>query len=262
MSASGAAVDAAREQFDRQAAHYNERWAAWSDETLRRMLEWADPQTEWRALDVATGTGFTALALAPYVAHVTGTDVSPGMLAQAAKRAAEQGVVNAEWREAPAEAQPFPDDSLDLVTCRIAPHHFPDPTAFVREVARVLKPGGVFVLGDTTVPDSEGEAGVWQNAVEKERDPSHGRNLTPSEWRDLCAGAGLNITHCEHRSGAITIELGAWLETAGCDEARSARVRRMFVEAPESARRAFGITGDGAGETHFSWHRVLVRAVK
>jgi ubiquinone/menaquinone biosynthesis C-methylase UbiE len=258
-----ASVEAqAKAQFDRQAAHYNERWASWSDESLRRVLELADPRPEWRALDIATGTGFTALALAPHVAAVVGSDLSPGMLAEAAKRAAERGVTNAEWVEAPADTQPFPDAAFDLVTARIAPHHFPDPVAFVREVARVLKPGGVFVLGDTTVPDGDPEAAAWQNAVEKERDPSHVRNLPPSEWRALCEAAGLTVTDCEAKAGAITIALSAWLETAGADAARSERVRRLFAETPASARAHFAVETDEDGETRFSWQRVAVRAVK
>jgi ubiquinone/menaquinone biosynthesis C-methylase UbiE len=68
----------AKEQFDRQAAHYNNQWAGWSDETLQRMLALADPQPSWHVLDVATGAGFTALAFAPLVAEVTGADLSPG----------------------------------------------------------------------------------------------------------------------------------------------------------------------------------------
>jgi ubiquinone/menaquinone biosynthesis C-methylase UbiE len=255
-----ALVLSAKEQFDRQAAHYNERWASWSDETLRRMLELADPQPDWRVLDTATGTGFTALAFAPHVAHVTGADISPGMLSQAAKRAAEQGVSNADWVECPAESLPFADASFDLVTVRIAPHHFTDLPAFLRETARVLKPSGVFVLGDTTVPDDAPEAAAWQNAVEKERDPSHVANRSPREWRDLCEAARLTVTDLEHRAGAITIPLSQWLETAGATGERAESVRQMFANAPEAARRAFDIRTDADGERYFTWHRIVLRA--
>ena len=104
-----AKVTSAKEQFDRQAAQYNSQWAGWSDETLKRMLELADPQSSWQVLDVATGTGFTALAFAALVAQVVGVDLSPGMLAQAANRAKEQGAANISWVEAPAEKLPFPN---------------------------------------------------------------------------------------------------------------------------------------------------------
>ncbi len=258
------ATTAAREQFDRQAANYNERWASWSDATLRRVLELADPKPEWRALDIATGTGFTALALAPYVREVVGADVSPGMLAEAKKRADAQSVTNAVWVEADAHDLPFPGKAFDLVMCRIAPHHFADPLAFVREVARVLVPGGVFVLADTTVPDDDKEAADWQNQVEKLRDPSHVRNLSPELWRTLLHHIHpmLSVLDLEHTNiGGVPLELSAWLETAGCVGDDAARVRDMFDSAPESARKAFQIeTHEATGETRFAWQRVVLRA--
>lgn len=251
----------AKEQFDRQAKHYNTQWASWSDETLQRMLELANPQPNYRVLDVATGTGFTALAFAPYVAHVTGADVSPGMLEQAAKRAEADGITNVDWVECAAEKLPFPDATFCLVTVRIAPHHFTDVDAFLREVRRVLKPGGMFLLGDTTVPDNEPEAAVWQNTVEKERDRSHFANLSPNEWQKRAVAAGLSVTDVEHRRGAIEIPLDRWLETSGTVGEQEARVRRLFAEAPESARREFHIRTDTEGKMHFGWQRVILRAV-
>jgi len=256
---------AAREQFDRQAAHYNERWASWSDATLKRVLELADPKPGWRALDIATGTGFTALALAPHVREVVGMDVSPGMLAEARKRAEGAGVANAAWVEGDAHALPFPGRAFDLVTCRIAPHHFADPLRFVHEVARVLVPGGYFVLADTTVPDDDPDTAVWQNAVEKARDSSHVRNLSPKEWRTILnrSDVPLSVTDLEHTNvGGVPLELSAWLETAGCTGEQAARVRAMFASAPASARAAFQIEVDAqTGETRFAWQRVVLRAV-
>jgi ubiquinone/menaquinone biosynthesis C-methylase UbiE len=254
-------TSAAKVQFDRQAGKYNERWASWSDETLQRMLDLAQPQPTWQVLDVATGTGFTALAFAKHVDHVTGADLSPGMLAQADARAREQGVANVDWVEAAAEALPFADGTFDLVTVRIAPHHFADVSAFLRETRRVLKPGGAFVLGDTTVPGDDKEAADWQNAVEKERDPSHNENLSPERWNKLAAEAGLTVTDLEYGAGRITIPLTQWLDTSGATGERAARVRQMFAEAPESARRHFRIETATDGETRFSWARVLLRAI-
>lgn len=253
----------AKEQFDRQASQYNERWASWSDETLRRMLELADPQPAWRVLDVATGTGFTALAFAPNVASVVGADIAPGMLAEAAKRAGAQDIENVSWVETPAESLPFADGSFDLVTARIAPHHFTDVAAFLRETYRVLVPGGLFVLGDTSVPDDDAEAAEWQNRVEWARDNSHVRNRSPHEWTSLCESAGFTISDVEYREAAIEIPVSAWLETGGCTGERAEEVRRLFAEAPASAREHFRIVTDPAtGESRFSWARVILRAAR
>ncbi|MES2462899.1 MAG: methyltransferase domain-containing protein, partial [Armatimonadota bacterium] len=206
-------VTSAKEQFDRQAVHYNSQWAGWSDETLQRMLALADPQYSWQVLDVATGSGFTALAFAPLVSEVVGADLSPGMLAQAANRTREEGITNVSWVESPAEKLPFEDGAFDLVTVRIAPHHFTDIRAFLSETRRVLKPGGIFIVGDTTVPDASSEAADWQNRVERERDSSHVANLTPETWRSLTEAAGFTVTDLETGGGAIAITLTPWLET-------------------------------------------------
>jgi SAM-dependent methyltransferase len=156
---------------------------------------------------------------------------------------------------------PFEDAVFDLVTVRIAPHHFNDIHAFLSETRRVLRPGGLFVLGDTSIPDDDGEAADWQNTVERERDPSHVANLSPETWRSLTEEAGFIVTDLETLTGAIRIALTPWLETSGTTGARAERVRHLFADAPESARRHFQITADINGETHFAWQRVVLRAI-
>lgn len=252
----------AKAQFDKQATEYNAQWNTWSEETLSAMLAAAQPQLTDAVLDVATGTGFTALAFAPHVQSVVGLDVSPGMLEQAQKYAAGRGITNARFEEGAAESLPFGDAAFDLVTCRIAPHHFLDVQKFLSETARVLKPGGRFVLADTTVPDDAPDAAQWQNAVEVLRDPSHVRNYTLTAWRQMTEAAGLTVTDCRTNGGGITIPLPDWLHKAGCTPEQSAAVREAFADAPESARQAFHIVTDAGGETVFTWQRVVLKAVK
>jgi len=117
------------------------------------------------------------------------SDLTPEILTHAAASFAEQELTNVTTALVDAEEIPYPDASFDLVTCRIAPHHFPHPDRFVQEAARVLKSGGRFVLIDSTVPD--GEPGVFFNRFETLRDPSHVRSLTVAEWEGLIEAAGL-----------------------------------------------------------------------
>ena len=250
----------AKEQFDKQATEYNAQWNMWSEEALNAMLTSARPQPTDTVLDVATGTGFTALAFAPHVQSVVGLDVSPGMLRQAQQYAAERGITNAVFQEGAAEALPFAGAAFDLVTCRIAPHHFLSVPKFLEEIVRVLKPGGSVVLADTTVPDDQPEAAVWQNRVEAKRDPSHVQNYTPGEWRSMAEAAGLTVTECRTDGGGITIPLSDWLRKAGCTPEQSADVRQRFRDAPDEAREAFQIVVTAGGETVFTWPRVLLRA--
>ncbi len=248
----------AKEQFDTQAAEYDAQWNTWSEETLSAMLTLARPTPTDRVLDVATGTGFAALAFAPEVSSVIGLDVSSGMLRQAEKFAAERGITNAVFQEGAAEDLPFADASFDLVTCRIAPHHFLSVPKFLGEVSRVLTVGGRLVLVDTAVPDDSPEAAAWQNRLEALRDPSHVENYTPGRWREMAEAAGLPVAECFAHGGVITIPLADWIAKAGCTPEQAAAVRQTFADAPASARAAFQIRMDAGGETVFTWPRVVL----
>ena len=125
-------------QFGAHAAGYATSPVHAKGASLQRLVEVVKPETHWRALDVATAAGHTALAFAPYVAHVTATDITDEMLAEAEKLASARGTANITTAKADAQALPFADASFDLVTCRIAAHHFPDIPQFATEVWRVL----------------------------------------------------------------------------------------------------------------------------
>ncbi|MDR3710896.1 MAG: methyltransferase domain-containing protein [Capsulimonadaceae bacterium] len=252
----------AREQFDRQATHYDVRWNAWSAETLNWIIDAADCRPGDAVLDVATGSGFTAVEFANRAASVIGTDVSTGMLAEARTRAKERGAGNVTFSEAPAESLPFDDGSFDIVACRIAAHHFVDVAKFVKESFRVLKPEGRFVLVDTTVPDDNETLDRWQNGVEAVRDPSHVRNYSPSEWRRFVERAGFVLGSVTDAGNGITIPLDDWIAKAGCTPEQGADVRARFANAPQAARDAFQIHVEANGATVFTWRRVLLKAVK
>ncbi|MDP9373069.1 MAG: class I SAM-dependent methyltransferase [Chloroflexota bacterium] len=98
-----------------------------------------------RVLDLASGTGEPALTLAEAVGpggQDTATDQAPEMLAVAEEEARARGLTNIAFRQGDAEALPFPDRSFDAVTCRFGIMFFPDPARALREVRRVLAPGG------------------------------------------------------------------------------------------------------------------------
>ena len=125
---------------------------------LEKLVEIANPQSDWLILDIATGGGHTARTFAPHVRHVIASDISTDMLAAAQANIEKLGITNIEFKEADSENLPFEDNTCDLVTCRIAPHHFPNIQAFINEAARVLKPGGTFLVQDQLVPDEDTDA--------------------------------------------------------------------------------------------------------
>ena len=147
-----------------------------------------------KALDVATGGGHTALAFARAGAAVTATDLTPEMLTVAQAFVHANGGETVQFTAAAAESLPFEAETFDLVTCRIAAHHFADPEQFVREAARVLHPGGLFLLVDNISPENEELAEVM-NDLERRRDPSHKWAYTVRQWVVWLADAGLDAQH-------------------------------------------------------------------
>lgn len=224
--------DLVKKQFGANAERYVTSTVHAKGESLDRLVEIADPKPEWRALDLATGGGHTALAIAPRVREVVVTDLTPEMLAVARKHLESKGVTNAVYQEADACKIPFPDGSFDLVTCRIAPHHFHDVAAFVSETYRVLRREGMAVVIDNVVPEDP-EAGDFINRFEKRRDPSHNRCLTIPEWGDLFMKAGFQDLRAEHFFKAIEFE--AWSDIKSVDERTRGELREMLVDAPPKA---------------------------
>jgi ubiquinone/menaquinone biosynthesis C-methylase UbiE len=258
-----------QQQFGAHAAAYATSAVHAKGASLGRLVELVQPRSDWQALDIATGAGHTAAAFAPHVAHVIASDITDEMLAEAGKLASARGLSNMEVAVADAEALPFEDQRFHLVTSRIAPHHFPDVPQFVREVKRVLKPGGTFALVDNIAPDavstpgfSDAEllkAAATYNAFEKLRDRSHGRCLGVDEWCAVIAAAGLDVTHREILPKAM--EFAPWVARMGVDAATVARLRTMLEEGTP-ALKAFLKPRLDAGALWFSLDEAIVIARK
>ncbi len=204
----------------------------------------ADPQAETIALDVATGAGHTALALAPSVKCVVAADLAEDMLVQVRLIAKERGLANVMPRLCDVEAMPFDDASFDLVTCRIAPHHFLDFALAIAEMARVLRSGGRLVIEDSCSPVDPALAGFIDH-VERLRDPTHVHSSSEQEWLDVLANVGLSVLHTEVYRKRRAIE--PWMGRSGLDDDGKAAVRSAFLEAPLGAVEHFDITYDDSG---------------
>jgi ubiquinone/menaquinone biosynthesis C-methylase UbiE len=227
-----------QKQFGAHAAAYATSRTHAQGASLKRLVELVQPQAEWRVLDVATAAGHTAYVFAPHVAHVTATDITPEMLPVAAKLATERGITNVTLELADAEELPYAAGTFDLVTCRIAPHHFPHIDRFVSEAARVLRPGGILAVVDNVVPNDT-SASVYVNAVEKLRDPSHERALSVDEWLAAFNEAGLIVLH--HEVAPKSMEYTTWAERMEPTRETIAELRRLLTEAPESAAAYFQV---------------------
>ena len=124
-----------QEQFGKNAAGYLTSTPHALGKSLERLVALTSPQKTWRALDIATGGGHVAYTFAPHVERMWATDITQEMLDLVKAEAAKRGLANLRTTYAKAEALPFEDASFDLVTCRIAPHHFDSIPAFPRRGA-------------------------------------------------------------------------------------------------------------------------------
>jgi ubiquinone/menaquinone biosynthesis C-methylase UbiE len=229
--------DLVKRQFGQNAERYVSSYDHSKGESLDRMVELVAPQSQWSVLDIATGGGHTALAFAPRVREVVATDITQEMLDAADRFVRGKGVTNVRFQEADACALPFAAAEFDLVTCRVAPHHFPDPAEFAREMARVLKPNGIAAMIDNVVPEEQ-STGDYINSFEKFRDPSHVRAYTATEWRGFFTSAGLEIGTVEIFRKARDFDAWAGLQTVS-DTVR-AILRRRLETAPPGAAKALG----------------------
>ena len=244
-----------RRQFARAASAYVTSAQHAAGDDLALVVDIARPAPTDLVLDVATGAGHTALALAPHVAEVVATDLTPEMLATASGFVSARAA-NVRFEPADAEALPFEDGSFDIVVSRIAPHHFPDPAAFVAEAARVLRPGGRFVLDDNMAPE-DSELDEFMNQVEKWRDPGHVRAWRASEWRRWIAASGLGV-YGETPLAFKTHEFTSWTARIGMQAAdRDALAAWLLADAPPRCRDYFRVVpaagGGGIESLSFTW---------
>jgi len=258
----------AQERFGAFAATYATSRPHAKGGSLARLVELVAPQPTWIALDIAAGAGHVALALAPRLAHVVASDLTPQMLGVARGLARERNICNISFADIRAEALPFPDATFDLVTCRIAPHHFDDVRQFVAESSRVLRPGGVFGLVENISPDAsmmEGDvcalaaAADEYNAFEKLRDPSHVRCLTLAEWRNLVAQAGLTERHLELLDKPIAF--GPWADQQNVGASIKRDLKSMLLHG-SAAFRAFARPQENNGDVDFILTEAVIIGVK
>lgn len=233
-----------KEQFGATAQSYVTSPGHARGDDLARMVELARPRAGERALDIATGGGHTALAFAPHVAEVVATDLTPQMLAAAREFITGRGAANVRFEPADAEALPFEDASFDIVTTRIAPHHFPNPQQYIREAARVLRPGGRLVLDDNMAPE-DAELAEFMNRFEQWRDPSHVRAHSIAEWSAWIEAAGLRIEHVDPLV-LKRYDFDSWAERMRMPAAERAALEAWLIAAPARCREFFElVVADG-----------------
>lgn len=258
------ASDASREQFANTAQAYVRSEIHAQGDDLAALVECAarglDGLTGRQVLDVATGAGHTALALARAGAQVTAVDLTPEMLevakALTERESPDQPVA---FQVAAAESLPFDDETFDAVTCRIAAHHFASPESFLSEARRVLKPGGRFLLVDNIAPELP-ELDDAMNRIERVRDPSHVRAYTVRFWVDAVADSGLAPERLERWRRSK--DFRDWVERSRTPPERVAELEAYVLGLPASFRRYFAVEAEGSAIVRLAHEAILLAARK
>ena len=191
--------------WSERAEAYRESPVHAEGEDLDLVVAWCEPGPDVTVLDVATGGGHVARRLREQGATVVTLDPAPGMKADVV---------------APAEHLPFADGSFDAVACRVAPHHFHDVLAAVKEMARVAR-RRVVICDNTFTSEAAEEA-------DRLRDPSHVRNYSVAEWHSFLDLAGLELV--DEAFMVRETDFEAWLARTETPEADAPRVRELLSD--------------------------------
>ena len=239
--------DSIRAEFTHQSSSFGTAAAMTSAETLGALVELVPEDTGAEWVDLACGPGVVTRAIAGRVGSVRGFDLTPAMVAEAERRAREEGVGNVDFAVGDATATGLPDASFDGAITRLSLHHIPGPARVVAEMARLVRPGGCVLVSDIAA-DSDGEAAVWREEIERLRDPSHWACVTPERLRSMGEAARLKLE--SERLVPIEIDYEDWLARGSGGLAAARLIDELFAQRPESAE-GFCVTGaPGARRLH------------
>lgn len=245
-------------EFGRQAQTFD-HWAEKADDQVAARFRAAlSGVGQGNLLDVACGPGVVTAAIAPGAASVIAFDATEQMLEKAKSRCARAGLLNVDFECGDAENMPFEDAQFDGVVTRLAVHHFADPQRALNEAFRVLRRGGTAVVVDVVSSEDADESDL-QNAIERLRDPSHVRMLSPSELNACMARAGFR--GIEHSTWDKRREFEEWMGIVN-DPARTEPIRIVVRALAEAGRTAgMGLSIQNGQIVFFHrWH--MLRATK
>jgi SAM-dependent methyltransferase len=224
--------DSIREEFTHQSRSFGVSPAMTSAETLGALIEAVpeDPGADW--IDLACGPGVVSRAMAARVGSVKGVDLTPAMVAEAERRAGDEGIGNVDFTIGDVTAVDFEDDCFDGAITRLSLHHIPAPGRVVAEMARLVRPGG-WVLVSDIVADRDRDSNAWREEIERLRDPSHWACHTRESLRAMGEVAGLILE--EEKLIPIEIDFDDWLGRGSGGAGAGELVADLLREQPPTA---------------------------
>jgi len=227
-----------QQQFRRQADAYEKLATVADVDGMRRLVALTQPTGEERALDVACGPAFLTMAFAERCREVVGLDGTDVFVAHAHAEARRRGLDRLRLVLGDVERMPLAEGAFDLVSCRAAFHHFPDPEVVLREMIRVARPRSRFLIADMVTSEDTGKAKL-HNEVERLCDPTHVRALAASEFQRLFASLGLALVF---QGGAeIEYSVEEWMSHGGPSPETAAEIRERMRASIEGDRTGLGV---------------------
>lgn len=243
--------------FSKHASDYTSSESHAHGADLSLLIELLRPGKEELGLDVATGTGFTAMSLARRLKQVIAIDITKEMLSEAQKLSKFNGINNIRFEIARADKLPYEDESFDIIASRRAAHHFRSVSRFLNESLRVLKRDGR--LGIVDMSPVEGTE-IFCNKIERLRDSTHVTALTPSSWKSKVEDAGLSIVHLETLSERVSFE--KWLYPVKMSGREEFAIRREWKKVGTRVKRALAMEETGGEVSSWLKTRIVVVAKK
>ncbi|WP_330986157.1 MULTISPECIES: class I SAM-dependent methyltransferase [Enterobacterales] len=242
-------------QFGFQASAYLTSAVHASGRDLQRLSERLSAFPQAHVLDMGCGAGHASFIAAGKVAKVTAYDLSAQMLDVVNQAAADKGLTNISTCQGYAEILPFEDASYDVVISRYSAHHWHDVGQALREVRRVLKPGGVFIIMDVMSPGHP-LRDIWLQTVEALRDTSHVRNYSSGEWLSLINEAGLITRNLI--TDRLPLEFSSWVARMRTPATLCEAIRLYQDSASQEVKNYFELQEEGS----FTSDTIMAEAFK
>lgn len=245
-----------RAEFTRQAERIEKSPEFTDAKVLRLIASTAFAGPGRKILDVGCGPGILSEAMAMLGAEVTGMDLTAEMIKRAKARCT--GMAGVTFIEGDAENLPFEDGAFDSAAARLTIHHFTKPKTVLREIRRILKPGGRLTVVDITSPADTREAQL-HNALETLRDPSHVRAYSELDLSALISETGFSIVDMVKWTRERLFK--EWVDLTGAPERAGPLEIVMRALAENGIGAGMGLRLEN-GEIAFRHQWVMITAVK